>query len=254
MRIISWNINGLKNRFDEVKQLIETYNPDFVCLQKVRCNNDREQFEIAGYRALFTSIDSGKWSGVITYAKNPTDFPSLAMPERIPTPELSEEGHLQVFRCKTFALVNAYVPFANDKLEGADDYRREWDIRFRTFIKQLSKESPVVICGDLNVVHTIKDTYEDRLEQNRPNFSKWERDNFNALIKDADLIDIFRELYPDAEIPTFYGNYRSTNIGNRIDYFLISRSLLDDVATCDILSGFGTGQSVPIILEFNHTT
>lgn len=142
MYIISWNINGLKSRFDELKQLIETYNPDFVCLQKVRCNSGREQFVIEGYRALYTPIDSGKWSGVITYAKIPADadprFPSLSMSERIHTPELSNEGHCQVFRCKDFALVNAYVPFNNPTLADAEQIRKAWDAQLH---KSLMKDN-----------------------------------------------------------------------------------------------------------------
>ena len=255
MYIISWNINGLKNRFDELKQLIETYNPDFVCLQKVRCNSGRDQFEIEGYRMLYEPIDSGTWSGVITYTKIPADagsrFSSLSIPKRIQTPELSSEGHLQVFQCKGFSLVNAYVPFNNPTLANAEQLRKTWDTQFMEFIKQISAENPVVICGDFNVVHTINDTCEDLLEQQRPCFYKWERENFSKLIKKSDLVDVYREMHPDEATPTFYGNYRHTGIGNRIDYFLISRSLLPGLATSDILTGFGTGQSVPIILDFN---
>lgn len=157
---------------------------------------------------------------------------------------------MQAFDCKDFFLVNAYVPFANKTLEGAEVYRQRWDTAFQDFIKQLTVQKPVVICGDLNIVHTIKDTCEKRLEHNRPCFYKWERENFNDLLKNCSLVDSFREINPDANIPTFYGNYRSTGMGNRIDYFLISRSLLSSVTVADILSDFGTGQSVPIILDF----
>ncbi len=255
MYIISWNINGLKSRFDELKQLVETCNPDFVCLQKVRCNSGREQFGIDGYRALYTPVDSGRWSGVITYAKIPA-YPdsrvsALSLPERIHTPELSNDGHCQVFRCKDFALVNAYVPFNNPKLADAEQCRKTWDTQFRAFIKKLSSETQVVICGDLNVVHTINDTCEKYLEYKRPCFYKWERDNFDLLLKEADLVDAYREICPDEVAPTFYGNFRHTGFGNRIDYFLISRSLLPCLVTSDILTDFGTGQSVPIILDFN---
>ena len=95
---------------------------------KVRCNSGREQFGIDGYRALYTPVDSGRWSGVITYAKIPA-YPdsrvsALSLPERIHTPELSNDGHCQVFRCKDFALVNAYVPFNNPKLADAEQCRK----------------------------------------------------------------------------------------------------------------------------------
>lgn len=255
MYIISWNINGLASRFSELQKLVDDYTPDFVCLQKVRNNSTREDFEIVGYRQLFTMQDCAKWSGVMIYAKIPADMDShsafLSMPQRIQTPELSKDGHLQVYDCKDFILVNAYVPFANFDLDGAVDFRKQWDIDFRELICELVKQKPVVICGDLNIVHTKNDTCEASLEQNRPCFTSWERSNFNQLLADADLVDAYRSIYCDDKAVTFYGNYRGTNVGNRIDYFLISRFLLPSLATSDILLGFGTGQSVPIVLDFN---
>ncbi len=85
---------------------------------------------------------------------------------------------------------------------------------------------------------------------NRPCFSAWERQNFDTLLAEADLVDAFRALHPEENKPSFYGNFRFLGIGNRIDYFLVSRSLLKDVKDSDILTAFGTGQSVPIILTF----
>lgn len=253
MRIISWNINGIGKRFDELEELAYRYRPNFICLQKVRCNDGRDDYKIEGYRQLFNLNDYGSWSGVTTYWKIPEDagrFPGFHSPERINDDFLSKDGHMQVFDCKDFFLVNAYVPFANKTIEGAETYRQRWNAAFQEFIKKLTSEKSVAICGDLNIVHTIKDTCDKRLEQNRPCFNKWERENFNSLLKNCRLIDSFREINQDANIPTFYGNYRSTGLGNRIDYFLISCSLLASVTAADILSDFGTGQSVPIILDF----
>lgn len=172
MDIISWNINGLKSSFDELKQLAKTFSPDFICLQKVGCDNDREQYMLDGYRALYAPIDYGNNSGVMTFAKIP------------------------------------------------------------------------------NVVHTEKDTCENRLFQNRGCFFEWERDNFNALISEADLVDTFRYLHPDEQAVSYYGNSRSMQVGNRIDYFLMSRSMLPGLNVSKILTAFGSGQSVPIAIDF----
>lgn len=255
MYIISWNINGLKSSYDELKELANTYAPDFICLQKVRCDNGREKYEIDGYRALYSPIDNGKVSGVMTYAIITTDatplFPPLSLPERVDTLELSEQGHLQIFDCNTFFLINAYVPFSNTSLDGSVDYRKNWDTKFRQCVVELSSLKPVIICGDLNVVHTQKDTCEKRLSQIRGCFFEWERENFNALLNEADLVDTFRYLHPDKQAVSFYGNFRSLQIGNRIDYLLMSRSMLSDLNVSEILTDFGTGQSVPIAIDFN---
>lgn len=247
MLFISWNINGLTKRFEEVKELLEKYSPDYLCLQKVRSNADRDRFEVDGYRQLFAPQDCGDWSGVSIYAKQ--DYALVS--ERIVTPELSLNGHLQVFDCKSFALINAYVPFGNLNLDGAVEYRRKWDTEFRSFVKQLSSQLPVIICGDMNIVHTEYDNFERKLEQTRPNFIKWERDNFNRLLSECDLVDPYRLLHPTEKKPTYYGAWRHLQMGNRIDYFLTSRSLLPIVRSAEIISDFGHGQSVPITLEIS---
>lgn len=255
MNIISWNINGLKSGYDELKELAKTYSPDFICLQKVRCENGREQYKIDGYHAMYSPIDCGKNSGVMTYAKITQEanqnFPSLTIIERINTLELSNQGHLQIFDCKSFFLVNAYVPFSNTKLSGAIDVRKEWDRKLRQCVIELSTRKPIIICGDLNIVHTKKDSCEKRVSQNRGCFFEWERENFIALLNETDLVDTFRYLHPDEQAVSFYGNFRHMQIGNRIDYFLMSRSLLPGLNVSEILTEFGTGQSVPIAIDFN---
>ena len=255
MRFISWNINSIGKRFGELKELVETYKPDFMCLQKVRCDSGREKYVIDGYKPMFGIEDYGDNSRVMIFVKVNEDMPSLlqweTLPKRVATPELSQNGHLQVYESEKFFLVNAYVPFSNEKIEGAEEYRRQWDGAFRVLIKELTQSKPVIICGDLNIVHTVKDTCEEKLEQKRGCFWAWERENFNQLLKEADLVDSFREHHPDLEKPTFYGNFRFLGIGNRIDYFLISRSLLSKTVESDILTDFGTGQSVPLLLDID---
>ncbi len=253
MRIISWNINSIGRRFDELKQLVESYDHDYVCLQKVRNNSGREKFSVDGYHPMFTVCDYGDMSGVMTYAKIESGIDPILQwdnfPKRILTPELSQDGHLQVYRADNFYLINAYVPYANAQIEGAAYFRNVWDSKFKELVINLSKELPVIICGDLNIVHTKKDTCEDKLIQNRPCFSQWERDNFDRLLAEADLADAFRELHPDSEAPTYFGNFRFLKTGNRIDYFIVSRSILSKVTDSEILNDFGTGQSVPITLD-----
>lgn len=247
MLFISWNINGLTKRINEIQNLIDIYAPDFLCLQKVRSNECRTLFNIDGYNQIFTTQDYGNWSGVSIYAKLNIDI----IPKRILTPNLSLNGHLQVFNCDSFALLNTYVPFANQKLNGAVEYRQQWDTDYRSFIKNLSYQLPIIICGDLNIVHTAYDSCEQKLESKRANFTKWERDNFNRLLSECDLVDPYRILHPTEKKPTYFGVWRHLQIGNRIDYFLISRSLFPYVTNAHILSDFGSSQSAPITLNIS---
>lgn len=247
MLFISWNINGIARRFDEVKRLAADYSPDFLCLQKVRSHEDSDSLAVDGYRLILAPLDRGDWSGVAIYVSQDSGI----VPCRIETRELSPGGHLQVFDCGSFALLNTYVPFANQKLDGAVEFRCRWDDAYRSFVRGLSRKLPVIICGDMNIVHTEYDTCERRLESSRPNFTRWERDNFNSLISGCDLADPYRIMHPTEKKPTYYGAWRHLRTGNRIDYFLISRSLLPRVTAAEILTDFGSGQSVPITLDIS---
>lgn len=102
----------------------------------------------------------------------------------------------------------------------------------------------------MNVVHTENDTCERKLENSRANFNRWERENFGALLTDYDLADAYRESHPTEKAATYYGAWRHLQIGNRIDYFLISRLFMSHMTRSEIRSDFGSGQSVPISLEF----
>lgn len=245
MRIISWNINSLNNAFGELKLLINEFRPEIICLQKVRCNSGREKFMLEDFDVLYNGMDGGSWSGVMTYAR-------IRLPmKRITTQTLSAGGHFQAFDCGGYTLANVYVPFANSQIAYAGEYRRSWDFDLRKFIEGVVYDKPVIMCGDFNVVHTALDTFEDRLEQPRPNFSKWERDNFDYLMKNADLVDVCRLQHQNKRAITFYGNYRDTSLGSRIDYILVSRSIANRVKFSDILNDFGTGQSVPILIDID---
>ena len=257
MKIISWNINGLGRHFSDVKRLIEEHKPDFLCLQKVRNNATREKYEIEGYKAIYNICDVGDYSGVMMYAKLPEDIgddsPWTYLPKQLTVdPILSKDGHLQAFKCEDFILVNAYVPYANEKIDGAVETRKIWDKHFRKFITELSSEMPVVICGDMNVVHTELDSTSSRWDNSKPCYSTWDRDNFNALLSSANLLDAYRVYYPKEPAATYYGDFRGLGVGDRIDYFLVSKSLLDKLYFCDIIIDFVEGQSDPIVIEITN--
>lgn len=210
--IISWNINSIGRRYDELKQLAETYNPDYICLQKVRNKSYLDKFTIPGHHGLFTFDDYGSMSGVVLYARTKDGIDPIlqldSMPKRILTPLLSTEGHLQVYDCGHFILANTYVPFANSQLEGAEEYRKLWDEQFRKLIVELSEKSPIIICGDMNIVHTDRDTFENKHIQNRPCFSQWERVAFDALLSEAHLVDAFCSLHPEERKPSFLWQFQ----------------------------------------------
>jgi len=255
MRIISWNINGLGRHFSELQELVAKYQPDFVCLQKVRAKYVRAKYEIPGYKQSWDLQDCGDWSGVMLYWK-PTSHPGLTLhpetPKRISTPTLSDDGHLMLYETPSFYLVNAYAPFSNKELDGASDLRKRWDNLLRMTVASVLMDKPVVLMGDMNIVHRSIDSSHDRFDKNEPCYYAWERDDFNALLSEGNLVDTYRKLHPEEQGFSYYSDslFRDIHAGDRIDYALVSESILPLVKQSDILD-FGTSNSLPLILDID---
>lgn len=246
MRIVSWNVNGIGRRYAELIQLVDVYQPDVIFLQKVRNPHGNISYPLEGYRGLWRIGDSADNSGVATYCKASVGLEFCA------TPQLTEKGHFQMFKTGGIYMCNAYVPFSNILLPESIDFRKKWDVYLLEVATRLSKEYPLMILGDMNIVHTAQDNdCNSSLRQRRGCYFDWERDNFDRLLADAKLVDSFRALHP-SEIKYSYFHTaanKSSNLGWRIDYALVSETLMADVVTSDILTDFGSSPSAPIILE-----
>lgn len=249
MRIISWNLNGIHRRYKELIQLVEEYHPDIILLQKIKNMEGNVKFPLEGYRQLWWLGDSYANSGVAAYCKE-----SIVM-EHIVTPELSEEGHFQMFVVDGICVCNAYVPYSNVSIPESIEFRKRWDIELCANLLQVSKNTPIMVFGDMNIVHTEYDQHADeKLVQNRGCFFEWERRNFNKLLSEVRLEDSFRLLHPyDRKFSYFHGNSgKKSKSGWRIDYALVSESLMPYVINSDILTDFGSAQSVPLLLDINN--
>lgn len=235
MKIISWNVAGIKARANEIEKLMQEHQPDIVCLQKTR--TDKAPY-FDGYRMYIDCSD--RWSGVATYVRSGLDgkFPE------------SDSHHL-IIEFDEFVLVNAYVPYSNPKVPGYIEHRKEWDKWIFEFVKRQTK--PVIICGDLNIVHTDLDSSYPSCVLNTGCYYQWERDDFNQLLSECKLVDTFRILHPEERVYTYFDtmhsvDYRATNQGSRLDYFLVSESLMPCVMKSEILSPL-SAPSNPILLD-----
>lgn len=250
MRIISWNVNGIGRRYKELIQLAEEYQPDIIFLQKIKNKQGNANFPIEGYRQLWWLGDSADNSGVAAYCKG-----SIAL-QHCPCPALSEGGHFQIFEMDGLYLCNAYVPYSNTSLPESVGFRKKWDGALYKAMKRISQEAPTIILGDMNIVHTQLDNDEQSaLQQNKGCFFDWERDNFQKLLTDVQLVDSFRKLHPEERKSTYFyeGIGKTLKWGWRIDYALVSESLMPFVTKSDVLTDFGTATSAPIILDLTKT-
>lgn len=248
MRIISWNINGITAHFEALKTLVHKYNPDILCLQKVKCAKGIEPFPIQGYEQFDISTYRSQYYGVATYYRG-IDFPLMNFPN-----ELAAEGHLQALNLHKFnvQLFNVYAPFSNPKGDFIEA-RKYWDNLLQLHISN-SLYSPIIMCGDFNVVHSWWDTWEKNHVKNAPCYFELERENFERLLRTCDLVDIFRYLHPKERKYSYFdskADYRATNQGSRIDYFLISKSLIPFVIECGFIEDIIASNSNPIYLDID---
>lgn len=235
MKIISWNVAGFKARAKEIEWLMQGHQPDIVCLQKTRTDKAPE---FDGYRVYADCSD--RWSGVATYVRSFLDGKFI-----------ESDSHHLILEFDDFVLVNAYVPYSNPKVPGYVERRKEWNKWINEFVKKLTK--PMIICGDLNIVHTDLDSFYPSCVRNTGCYYHWERDDFNHLLSACKLVDTFRRLHPDERSYTYFDtmhgvDYRVTNQGTRLDYFLVSESMMPCVKKSEILSPL-SAPSNPILLD-----
>lgn len=235
MTIISWNVAGIKARANEIGRLMQKHQPDIVCLQKSRTDKAPD---FDGYRGY---VDCGdRWSGVVTYVRSGLERKFI-----------ESDSHHLILEFDEFVLVNAYVPYSNPKVPGYVERRKEWDKWIVNFVKKQTK--PVIICGDLNIVHTDMDSFYPSCVRNTGCYYQWERDDFNRMLSECKLVDTFRRLHPEERAYTYFDtmhgiDYRATKQGSRLDYFLVSESLMPCVMKSEILSPL-SAPSNPILLD-----
>ncbi|XP_077450024.1 DNA repair nuclease APEX1 [Stigmatopora argus] len=235
MKITSWNVDGLrawvkKNGLDWVRE----ENPDILCLQETKCAEKNLPADITSmpeYPHKFWSGSEEKegYSGVAMLCKTEP----IKVTYGIGKEQHDKEGRIITAEFPTFYLVTAYVPNASKGLVRLD-YRKTWDVDFRSYLSELDVEKPVVLCGDLNVAHQEIDLKNPKGNKKNAGFTSEEREGFSQLLE-AGFVDSFRELYPDQAYAytfwTYMMNSRAKNVGWRLDYFVLSSSLVP--ALCD---------------------
>lgn len=251
MKIISWNINGIraitkKDFFDD----ISTMNPDILCLQETKAQ-DAEVKSALGvltdYHQYYNSAERKGYSGVTILSK--TEPISVSYDMGIE--EHDQEGRVLCAEFDDFYLVNVYVPNSGQALVRLD-YRQKWDEDFRNYLNNLQKIKPVILCGDLNVAHQAIDLKNDKSNYNKTaGYTQIEIDGMDNLLGKG-FVDSYRYFYPD-KVQYTYWSYRfkarERNTGWRLDYFLVSNSLMEKVKKVEILSEFYGSDHCPIILE-----
>jgi exodeoxyribonuclease III len=224
MKLISWNVNGLrailrKNFLDYVAD----EQPDLLCVQETKAGpNDVEQLWPASYATYWNSADKKGYSGTAIFTK----LRPLKISNGVGVADHDREGRVLTAEYADFFMVNVYVPNAQRELTRLA-YRQEWDRDFLAYLKKLEKRKPVVVCGDFNVAHHEIDLANPKSNVHTHGFTPEERAGFDAFVQKG-LVDTFREFEQGGGHYTWWSQMsgaRARNVGWRIDYFLVSASL-----------------------------
>ena len=224
MKLISWNVNGLRAALD--KGFLESFHAldaEVFCLQETKVQPGQVTLDLPGYHQYWNYAEKKGYSGTAIFTRQP----ALSVRYGMGVEEHDREGRMITLDMGDFYLLTVYTPNAQRELIRLP-YRMAWEDAFLAYLKGLEKDKPVVFCGDLNVAHEEIDLKNPKSNQQNAGFTREERDKMTALL-DAGFIDTFRYFYPEQTGAYSWWSYmfhaREKNAGWRIDYWIVSQAL-----------------------------
>ena len=232
-KLISWNVNGLRacmtKRFEDFFREIDA---DIFCLQETKLQQGQIDFAPEGYNCYWNYAEKKGYSGTAMFTKEEP----LSVRLGIGIEEHDKEGRVITAEFADFFAVTSYTPNSQNELRRLD-YRMEWEDAFLSYLKELEKSKPVILCGDLNVAHKEIDLKNPKTNRKNAGFTDEEREKMNVLLGSG-FTDTYRYFNPDKEGVYSWWSYRfrarEKNAGWRIDYFITSESLNDKLVSADI--------------------
>ncbi len=254
MKLISWNVNGLRAVINKgFKDFYNTINADIICLQETKMQQDQISIDInemfKDRYVYWNSAEKKGYSGTVVISK----IKPINITYGIGKEEHDKEGRIITLEFDKFYLVNCYTPNSKRGLERLD-YRMIWEDEIRNYLLNLNKIKPVVYCGDLNVAHNEIDLKNPSSNHHNAGFSDEERSKMTELLN-AGFTDTFRYKYPDKTGAYSWWSYmfhaRENNAGWRIDYFIVSESIKDKIEDAKILSDVMGSDHCPVELDID---
>jgi exodeoxyribonuclease-3 len=248
MKIVTWNVNGIRARHAELKTLIDTEVPDVLCLQEIKATPSQVPDLLVSAADHWSYWHgSGGYSGVALIVRHGfvTERPAFSHPS------FDMEDRIVVADFGSVLMASVYVP------NGGKDYDAKLSF-FRALVawagETIATGRDVVICGDLNIAREERDVHPKERKANQIGTRPEERALFAQML-DAGLIDVGRTLDPDNnELFTWWApwrNLRQRNIGWRLDYVLASEAVARSASSCVSLREFGTSDHAPVVTTFD---
>lgn len=249
MKIYSWNVNGIRavQKKDLLEPFLAQHQPDILCLQETKAQPEQVADDFAAifsdYEQYWHSAEKKGYSGTAIFTRETPVEVYYGIPELICAQyqlvdsygDTTKEGRVLVAEYETCYVATVYTPNAKDDLSRIA-MRTQWDPAFLAYMKQLELDKPVIFCGDFNVAHTEHDLARPKQNVGRKGFTAEERTGFDAMV-DQGFIDTFREFHSGNGHYTWwsnFGNARDRNVGWRIDYMMVSATLVPYLLQADI--------------------
>lgn len=250
MKLISWNVNGLRACVGKgFEDYFKEADADIFSVQETKLQEGQIELNFEGYEQYWNYAEKKGYSGVAVFTRKKP----INVTYGLGIDEHDHEGRVITLEFKDFYYVCAYVP--NSQAEGARlAYRMEWEDAMRAYLKGLEEKKPVVFCGDLNVAHKEIDLKNPKTNRKSAGFTDEEREKFSILL-DSGFVDTFRYFYPDKEGIYSWWSYRfkarEKNAGWRIDYFIVSDCLKDKLIDAKIHTEVFGSDHCPVELEID---
>ena len=247
MKLISWNVNGLRAcESHGFSTIFKQLDADFFCLQETKMQEGQLDLQFEGYQSYWNYAEKKGYSGTAIFTRHQP----LSVTYGIGIAEHDHEGRVITLEMPEFFLVTCYTPNAQDGLKRLD-YRMQWEDDFRQYLMTLDRQKPVILCGDLNVAHEEIDLKNPKTNRMNAGFTDQEREKFTLLLNSG-FIDTFRTLYPD-QVTYSWWSYRfqarPKNAGWRIDYFVTSERLRPQIIDATIHTDITGSDHCPVELS-----
>ena len=257
LKIFSWNVNGIRVAINKgaLQKFIKEYNPDILCLQETKAKQGQAEIDLLEYEEIWNSAERPGYSGTAIFTKiKPISIKNILPTKKNFSDNFGDplkEGRVLTAEFEKFFLVNVYTPNSKRSLERLKLREKLWDPAVLEYLKELEKQKPVVVCGDFNAAHQEIDLARPKDNQKNAGFTIQERKGIDNIIN-AGLIDTFRFLHPKEIRYTWWGFFRKMrerNVGWRIDYFFISKSLKSKLKSAEIYENQMGSDHCPISIE-----
>lgn len=250
MKLLSWNVNGLRAVFNKgFEDIFKEINANIFCIQETKMQEGQLELNFNGYNIYLNSAVRKGYSGTAVFTKQKP----ITITKGIGIEKHDTEGRVLTLEFEKFYLVNCYTPNSQRELTRLE-YRVEWEKDFRNYLKKLDSIKPVILCGDLNVAHEEIDLKNPKSNRGNAGFTDEERVEMTNLLNSG-FVDSFRYLYPEKTDSyswwSYMGRAREKNVGWRIDYFIVSEKIKENIVDAKIHPEIFGSDHCPVELEIN---